>query len=113
MLLHLVLGFVDAMHWGGNTKAAVLRIGLEEMKGFIKKVLNILMFLVNEQILQMCLNIFFFESCGLADLITECYGAFKQIIQRNLLNPMFRVPTMQILGYFPSGKSYWSFDALK
>ena len=30
-------GFVDAMQWGGNTKAAIVRIGLEEMKLFIKK----------------------------------------------------------------------------
>lgn len=54
-------GFMDGLEFGDNSKIAILRIGLMEMIQFV--------------------NIFypgsklgtFFESCGLADLITACF----------------------------------------
>jgi glycerol-3-phosphate dehydrogenase (NAD+) len=55
-------GFIDGMGGGDNSKAAIIRIGLMEMKKFIKihypKVKDST----------------FFESCGVADLIVTCYG---------------------------------------
>ncbi|SBT71246.1 glycerol-3-phosphate dehydrogenase, putative [Plasmodium malariae] len=58
----LGVGFLDAFMNSYNTKSAIIRIGLDEMKKFAK------LFFPD------VLDDTFLDSCGLADLITTCLG---------------------------------------
>jgi len=62
-VIAIAAGFVDGMGWGDNAKAAVMRVGILEMRKFG------LMFFDS------CKSeTFTEESCGVADLITSCAG---------------------------------------
>ncbi|KAM7267840.1 hypothetical protein ACFE04_010006 [Oxalis oulophora] len=58
----IAAGFVDGLEMGNNTKAAIMRIGLREMRALSK----LLFSSVKDST--------FFESCGVADVITTCLG---------------------------------------
>lgn len=58
----LATGFSDGLGMGNNAKAAIVRNGLMEMRAFI------------EHFYPETHDLTFFESCGVADLITTCYG---------------------------------------
>ncbi|GAA49767.1 glycerol-3-phosphate dehydrogenase (NAD+) [Clonorchis sinensis] len=57
-------GITEGLGYGDNTKAAVIRLGFMEMKSFIYEFFGDR----NPQ------ESTFLESCGVADLITTCYG---------------------------------------
>ena len=55
-------GFCDGLKMGDNTKAAIIRLGLQEMIKY------------GDTFYPGGNHATYFESCGVADLITTCYG---------------------------------------
>lgn len=55
-------GFADGLGWAYNVKSAIIRLGLLETKKFV------------EHFYPSSVGHTYFESCGVADLITTCYG---------------------------------------
>eukprot|EP00752_Nemacystus_decipiens_P012566 g11128.t1 len=63
--------FCDGLGYGGNTKAAIVRTGLAEMRIFAERLRTDTSFDATAS------SRAFLESCGIGDLMTTCYGASR------------------------------------
>lgn len=72
-IVALAAGFVEGLGYGPNTKAAIMRQGLNEMRRFAKALYPT----VRDDT--------FFESCGVADLIATCYGGRNRLVAREFV----------------------------
>jgi len=61
-VIALAAGFCDGMNYGSNTKAAIIRLGVEEMRNYAN--------LFFDDVIEDT----FFDSAGWADVITTCVG---------------------------------------
>jgi glycerol-3-phosphate dehydrogenase (NAD+) len=66
--------FCDGLGYGGNTKAAIVRTGMMEMRKFCKRYFA--EHKDDKGAHEACTQAFF-ESCGVGDLMTTCYGGSR------------------------------------
>ena len=87
-IVALGAGFIDGLGLGNNSKAAIIRIGMQEM---IQAAKDLFPTAKESTIL---------ESCGVADLITTCYGGesvYMSHLHLFIRRCSFQVGTVSVL----------------
>ncbi|KAJ1310977.1 hypothetical protein OPQ81_009486 [Rhizoctonia solani] len=72
-VISLAAGFSDGLGWGSNTKSAIIRIGIMEIKDFCVH------FFPNVRA-----ETFLVESCGLADILTSCISGRNRKVAEDM-----------------------------
>ncbi|KAJ2160871.1 glycerol-3-phosphate dehydrogenase [Coemansia sp. RSA 552] len=96
-------GFIDGLGLGNNTKAAIIRIGFLEMR-------RLAMHISGARIQDST----FMESCGIADVITTCYGGRNRRLAEEFVKtgkPMAQLESellngQKLQGYLTAGEVY-------
>lgn len=73
-VIALAAGFSDGLGWGSNTKSAIIRIGLMELKDFC-----VMFFPSIKQ------ETFLGESCGIADILTSCISGRNRRVAEDMV----------------------------
>ncbi|KAJ1895149.1 glycerol-3-phosphate dehydrogenase [Kickxella alabastrina] len=100
-------GFIDGLGLGNNTKAAIIRIGFLEMR-------RLAMHISGAQIQESTFN----ESCGIADVITTCYGGRNRLLAEAFVKtgkPMHQLEQemlngQKLQGYLTAGEVFSYID---
>jgi glycerol-3-phosphate dehydrogenase (NAD+) len=69
-IVALAAGFVEGLGYGPNTRAAIMRAGLDDMRRLAKALYPTVR------------DATFFESCGVADLIATCTGGRNRLVAK-------------------------------
>ncbi|KAJ2647385.1 glycerol-3-phosphate dehydrogenase [Coemansia sp. RSA 1250] len=101
-------GFIDGMGLGNNTKAAIIRIGFLEMR-------RLAMHMSDARIQDST----FMESCGIADVITTCYGGRNRRLAEEFVKtgkPMSQLEQellngQKLQGYLTAGEVHSYIDS--
>ncbi|KAJ2756819.1 Glycerol-3-phosphate dehydrogenase [Coemansia pectinata] len=101
-------GFIDGLHLGNNTKAAIIRIGFLEMR-------RLAMHIAGGGIQEST----FMESCGLADVITTCYGGRNRRLAQEFVQTGKSMPQLEkelldgqkLQGYLTAGEVHSYIDS--
>ncbi|KAI7839328.1 hypothetical protein COHA_006919 [Chlorella ohadii] len=94
-IVALAAGFVEGLGYGPNTRAAIIRGGLDDMRRLAKALyptvrraawgycrLRVYCILVHFMRPALTLDATFFESCGIADLIATCTGGRNRLVAK-------------------------------
>ncbi|KAJ2732774.1 glycerol-3-phosphate dehydrogenase [Coemansia sp. BCRC 34962] len=101
-------GFIDGLGLGNNTKAAIIRIGFLEMR-------RLAMHIAGGGIQEST----FMESCGLADVITTCYGGRNRRLAEEFVRTGKPMPQLELellngqklQGYLTAGEVHSYIDS--